>query len=60
MAESSATAAAPPAVAAEREALLATKLNVPGSRPGLVPRPRLRAAAALAATGLLIVALQLG
>ncbi len=26
---------------AERDVLLATKLNVPGSRPGLVPRPRL-------------------
>ena len=41
MAEPSTTAAAPSSVAAERNALLATKLNVPGSRPGLVPRPRL-------------------
>ena len=41
MAEPSAAAAAPSAVVAERDALLATKLNVPGSRPGLVPRPRL-------------------
>jgi LuxR family transcriptional regulator, maltose regulon positive regulatory protein len=30
-----------PDVAAERAILLATKLNVPVSRPGLVPRPRL-------------------
>jgi LuxR family maltose regulon positive regulatory protein len=29
------------AVASEQEVLLATKLHVPGSRPGLVPRPRL-------------------
>jgi LuxR family maltose regulon positive regulatory protein len=28
-------------MASERDALLATKLNVPGSRPGVVPRPRL-------------------
>jgi len=41
MAEPSTLAAAPRAVASERDALLATKLNVPGSRPGLVPRPRL-------------------
>jgi LuxR family transcriptional regulator, maltose regulon positive regulatory protein len=41
MAEPSAPAAAPSSVAAERDALLATKLNVPGSRPGTVPRPRL-------------------
>lgn len=27
--------------AAERDVLLATKLHVPGSRPGFVPRPRL-------------------
>ena len=27
--------------AAEREVLLATKLHVPGPRPGFVPRPRL-------------------
>ena len=27
------------AVASEQEVLLATKLHVPGSRPGLVPRP---------------------
>jgi LuxR family maltose regulon positive regulatory protein len=40
MAEPSA-AAAPQAMASERDALLATKLNVPGPRPGLVPRPRL-------------------
>ena len=33
--------AAASAVAAERDVLLATKLHVPGSRPGLVPRPRL-------------------
>jgi LuxR family transcriptional regulator, maltose regulon positive regulatory protein len=30
-----------PAAAPERDSLLATKLNVPGLRPGLVPRPRL-------------------
>ena len=41
MAEPSAVAAAPSAAVAERDALLATKLNVPGPRPGLVPRPRL-------------------
>ncbi|HXZ75347.1 MAG TPA: LuxR C-terminal-related transcriptional regulator [Streptosporangiaceae bacterium] len=41
MAEPSAPPTAPRAVASERDALLATKLNVPGSRPGLVPRPRL-------------------
>ena len=29
------------AVTSERDVLLATKLNVPGLRPGLVPRPRL-------------------
>jgi len=29
--------------AVERDVLLATKLNVPGPRPGLVPRPRLMA-----------------
>ena len=34
MAEPSAAAAVPPSVAAERDALLATKLNVPGPRPG--------------------------
>jgi LuxR family maltose regulon positive regulatory protein len=35
-------AAAPPEVAAsERDVLLATKLHVPVSQPGLVPRPRL-------------------
>ena len=34
-------AASAPAVASERDVLLATKLHVPGSRPGLVPRPRL-------------------
>ena len=28
-------------MASERDVLLATKLHVPGSRPGLVPRPRL-------------------
>ena len=33
--------ASPPAAASERDVLLATKLHVPGSRPGLVPRPRL-------------------
>ena len=33
--------AAGSAVAAERDVLLATKLYVPGSRPGFVPRPRL-------------------
>ena len=39
--------AEPPAAAgsgtavAERDVLLATKLNVPGPRPGFVPRPRL-------------------
>jgi LuxR family maltose regulon positive regulatory protein len=32
---------APPEVSSEREALLATKLHVPGPHPGLVPRPRL-------------------
>src|SRR5262249_8419760 len=41
MAEPSATAAAPSAVTAERGALLATQLNVPGWRRGLGPRPRL-------------------
>ena len=41
MAEPSAAAAARSSVAAERDALLATKLNVPGSRPGTVLRPRL-------------------
>ena len=40
MAEPSATAPAQ-ARAAERDALLATKLHLPGSRPGQVPRPRL-------------------
>ena len=40
MAESSVAAAAQ-AGAAERDALLATKLHLPGSRPGQVPRPRL-------------------
>ena len=40
MAEPPAAAAAEIA-ASERDALLATKLHVPGSRPGLVPRPRL-------------------
>ena len=40
MAESSASAPAR-AGAAERDALLATKLHLPGSRPGQVPRPRL-------------------
>ncbi len=40
MAESSAAAPAQ-AGAAERDALLATKLHLPGSRPGQVPRPRL-------------------
>ena len=40
MAEPSGTAPAQ-ARAAEREALLATKLHLPGSRPGQVPRPRL-------------------
>ena len=40
MAESSAPAPAQ-AGAAERDALLATKLHLPGSRPGQVPRPRL-------------------
>src|SRR5580704_6856019 len=34
-------AAAPPAAAPEGDALLATKLHLPGPRPGLVPRPRL-------------------
>ena len=29
------------AAAPERDALLATKLHMPGTRPGLVPRPRL-------------------
>ena len=33
--------ASPSAGASERDVLLATKLHVPGSRPGLVPRPRL-------------------
>jgi LuxR family maltose regulon positive regulatory protein len=38
-------AAAPARVAAsERDVLLATKLHVPGSRPGFVPRPRLAGA----------------
>jgi LuxR family transcriptional regulator, maltose regulon positive regulatory protein len=40
MAEPSAAASAP-AGAAERDALLATKLHMPGSRPGQVPRARL-------------------
>ena len=31
----------PPAGASERDVLLATKLRVPGPRPGFVPRPRL-------------------
>ncbi|HUK72368.1 MAG TPA: LuxR C-terminal-related transcriptional regulator [Streptosporangiaceae bacterium] len=31
----------PEVAASERDVLLATKLHVPGSRPGLVPRPRL-------------------
>ena len=34
-------AAAPQAAAPEGDALLATKLHLPGPRPGLVPRPRL-------------------
>ena len=34
-------AAGPEFAAAERDVLLATKLNVPGPRPGFVPRPRL-------------------
>ena len=34
-------AAAPQAAAPESDALLATKLHLPGPRPGLVPRPRL-------------------
>ena len=34
-------AAGPGTAAAERDVLLATKLNVPGPRPGFVPRPRL-------------------
>ena len=34
-------AALPSAAASERDVLLATKLHVPGSRAGLVPRPRL-------------------
>ncbi len=34
-------AALPPAAASERDVLLATKLHMPGSRAGLVPRPRL-------------------
>ena len=34
-------AASPPVAASERDVLLATKLHVPGSRAGLVPRPRL-------------------
>ena len=34
-------AVSPPAAASERDVLLATKLHVPGSRAGLVPRPRL-------------------
>ena len=33
--------AAAGAAASERDVLLATKLNVPGLRPDLVPRPRL-------------------
>ena len=33
--------AAAKAATSERDVLLATKLNVPGSRPDLVPRPRL-------------------
>ena len=33
--------AAPSEVASERDVLLATKLHVPSSRPGFVPRPRL-------------------
>ena len=33
--------AAAEAATSERDALLATKLNVPGVRPDLVPRPRL-------------------
>ena len=33
--------ASPAAAGSERDVLLATKLHVPGSRPGLVPRPRL-------------------
>ena len=43
MAELSAAASAG-VVASERDALLATKLYVPGPRPGFVPRPRLAAA----------------
>ena len=39
MAESPSAAASE--VASERDVLLATKLHVPGSRPGFVPRPRL-------------------
>ena len=36
------SAALPAGIAAsERDVLLATKLHVPGPRPGLVPRPRL-------------------
>ncbi len=35
----------PAAGASERDVLLATKLHVPGSRPGFVPRPRLAEAA---------------
>ena len=34
-------AALPPAAASERDVLLATKLYLPGPRPGQVPRPRL-------------------
>ncbi len=36
-------AASPPAAAPERDVLLATKLHLPGPRPGQVPRPRLMA-----------------
>jgi len=35
--------AAPSGMASKRDVLLTTKLNVPGPRPGLVPRPRLAA-----------------
>jgi len=35
-----AEAAAADAATSERDVLLATKLNVPGLRPDLVPRPR--------------------
>ena len=41
MAEPPAAAAPPQAAAPEGDALLATKLHLPGPRPGLVPRPRL-------------------